>query len=45
MDARDMGWYGMDLIDLARERDKWRAVVKILMKLRVPLNIGKFLGS
>jgi hypothetical protein len=27
---------GMDWIDLAQDRDRWRALVNALMKLRVP---------
>jgi hypothetical protein len=31
-----MGWGGMDRIDLAQDREKWRALVKKVMNLRVP---------
>jgi len=27
---------GMDWTDLAQERDRWRALVSVLMNLRVP---------
>jgi hypothetical protein len=27
MDLRDIGWGGMDWIDLAQDRDQWRALV------------------
>jgi hypothetical protein len=30
------GWDGMDWIDLAEDRDKWRALVNTAMNLRVP---------
>ena len=30
----------MDWIDLAQDRDKWRAVLNTINKLRVPLNAG-----
>jgi hypothetical protein len=36
MDLRDLGWDGMDWIDLARDRDQWRALVNTVMNLRVP---------
>jgi hypothetical protein len=34
----------MDWIDLAQDRDEWRALVKKVMKLRVPCNAGKLLN-
>jgi hypothetical protein len=45
MDLRETGWGGMDWIDLAQDRDQWRALVNMVMNLWVPQNIGKFLGS
>jgi hypothetical protein len=45
MDLREIGWNGMDWIDLAQDRDRWRALVKTVMNLRVPENAGKFLSS
>jgi hypothetical protein len=33
----------MDWIDVAQDRDQWRALVNTIMKLWVPLN-GKFLS-
>jgi hypothetical protein len=36
MDLREMGWCGMDWIDLAQDRDKWRVLVNMVMNLRVP---------
>jgi hypothetical protein len=35
----------MDWIDLAQDMDQWRALVNTVMKLRVPLNAGKFLSG
>jgi hypothetical protein len=35
-DLREIGWGGMDWIDLALEMDRWRALVNTVMKLRVP---------
>jgi hypothetical protein len=45
MDLREMGWVGMDWIDLAQDSDLWRAFVKTVMNLLVQQNIGKFLSS
>jgi hypothetical protein len=36
MNLREIGWYGMDWIDLAQDRDRWRALVNTAMNLRVP---------
>jgi hypothetical protein len=36
MDLREIGWGDMDWIDLAQDRDQWRALVKAVMNLRVP---------
>jgi hypothetical protein len=36
MGLREMGWGGMDWIDLAQDRDQWRALVNTAMYLRVP---------
>jgi hypothetical protein len=45
MDLREIGWDGTDWIDLAQDRDQWRALVNTVMILRVPQNIWKFLNS
>jgi hypothetical protein len=36
MDPREIGWSGMDWLDLAQDRDQWRALVNAVMNLRVP---------
>jgi hypothetical protein len=36
MDLRETGWDGMDWMDLAHDRDQWRALVNTVMNLRVP---------
>jgi hypothetical protein len=36
MDLRETGSDGMDWIDLAQDRDQWRALMNTVMNLRVP---------
>jgi hypothetical protein len=36
IDLRGIGWDGVDLIELALDRDQWRALVNTVMTLRVP---------
>jgi hypothetical protein len=36
MDLRELGWGGMDWIELAEDRDQRRALVNTVMYLRVP---------
>ncbi|PNF24189.1 hypothetical protein B7P43_G16874, partial [Cryptotermes secundus] len=35
-DLKEIAWDGMDWIDLAQDRDQWRALVNMVMNLRVP---------
>jgi hypothetical protein len=45
MYLREIGWDGMDWINLAQDRDQWRALVNAAMNFRVPENAGKFMSG
>jgi hypothetical protein len=36
MDLGEVGWGGADWIGLAQDRNRWRALVKAVMNLRIP---------
>jgi hypothetical protein len=36
MSLREIGWSGMDWINMAQDRDQWRALVNTVMNFRVP---------
>jgi hypothetical protein len=36
IDIREIGWNGMDRIDLAQGSDQWRALVNKVMNFRIP---------
>jgi hypothetical protein len=40
MHLREIGWDGMDWIDLAQDRDQWRALVNTVMNHRVHKMVG-----
>jgi hypothetical protein len=36
INLREIGWASMNWIDVAQDRDKWRALVNTVINLRVP---------
>jgi hypothetical protein len=36
IDLREIVWDGVDWIDLAQDRDQWRALVNTVMNLQLP---------
>jgi hypothetical protein len=36
MDLGEIGWDGVDWIELAQDSDQWKGLVKKVMNLRVP---------
>jgi hypothetical protein len=41
LNVQEVGW-GMDWMDMAQDRNRWRDLVKAVMNLRVPRNAGRF---
>jgi hypothetical protein len=45
MDLREIKWGGMERIDRAQDRDRWRTLVKTVMNIWVASNSGRFSSS
>jgi hypothetical protein len=45
MELIEIGCGDMDWVNLAWDRDQWRALLNAVKNLLLPYNIGKFLSS
>jgi len=45
MDLQEVGCGGVDWIELAQDRERWPALVNVVMSLLVPYNAENFLSS
>jgi hypothetical protein len=36
MDLREVGWDGVDWIDMAQDRNQWRDLVNTVLNIRIP---------
>jgi len=45
MDLQEVGCEGLDWIDLAQDRDRWRALVNGVMSIWVLYDVGNFITN
>jgi hypothetical protein len=45
IDLKAIWWEGVDWINQAQNKDKWRATVNTVTKLWVPYAVGRFLST
>jgi len=45
MDLQDVGWGGMEWMDLAQDRGRWWVLLNAVMNNRVAYNAGNFWTS
>jgi len=45
VELQEVGYRGVDWIELAQDRDRWRGLVNVVMNVRVTKNSGNYLTS
>ena len=45
MNLQDVGWGGMEWIDLSNDKDRWRVLASAVINLRVPYSAWNYCTS